>query len=117
MDLDRAKQLLDSERERIRRLVATASEAKLDDSAAERGAGDGDVDAAQPLEHEAIDIAIETSLQERLDAIARAEKRIENGTYGRSIESGLPIPDGRLEIDPAAELTVTEAAKRRHYDY
>jgi DnaK suppressor protein len=117
MDPDRAKHLLETERQRIRRLLATTSEAKSVDSAAERDAGDGDVDAAQPLEHEAIDIAIERSLHERLDAIARAEKRIENGTYGRSVQSGLPIPDDRLEIDPGAELTVAEAAKRRHHDY
>jgi DnaK suppressor protein len=117
MNLDRAKQLLEAERERVRRLIATTAEAKLDDSAAERDAGDGDIDAAQPLEHEAVDIAIERSLRDRLDAIARAERRIEEGTYGRSVESGLPIPDDRLEIDPAAELTVAEGAKHRHRDY
>jgi DnaK suppressor protein len=117
MDLDRAKQLLEGERQRIRPLLASISEARLDDSAAERGAGDGDIDAAQPLEHEAVDIAIERSLNERLDAIVRAEKRIENGTYGKSLESGLTIPDDRLEVDPAAELTVAEATKRRHVDH
>jgi DnaK suppressor protein len=117
MDIDRAKQLLEAERQRLRRLLATTSEAKLDDSAAERDAGDGDVDAAQPLEHEAVDIAIERSLHERLAAIVRAEQRIENGTFGKSVESGLPIPDDRLEIDPASELTVAEAARRRHRDY
>jgi DnaK suppressor protein len=31
------------------------------------------------------------------------------GTYGRSTVSGVPIPDERLEADPAAELTVEEA--------
>ncbi|MGY2700709.1 TraR/DksA family transcriptional regulator [Nocardioides sp. HB32] len=116
MDLDLAKQLLEAERQRLRRLLATTSEAKLDDSAAERAAGDGDVDAAQPLEHEAIDSAIEQSLHERLDAIARAEKRIEDGTYGKSVESGRAIRDDRLAIDPAAELTVAEAARRHRRD-
>ena len=28
---------------------------------------------------------------------------------GRSVRSGAPIPDERLEADPAAELTVEEA--------
>jgi DnaK suppressor protein len=32
-----------------------------------------------------------------------------NGTYGRSVRSGEPIPDERLEADPAAELTISEA--------
>lgn len=117
MDLERAKQLIAAERERIHDLLASAAEAKLDDSAAERDAGDGDIDAAQPLEHEAIDIAIEGSLQQRLTALSRAEQRIGNGTYGKSVESGLPIPDDRLDVDPAAELTVEEAAKHRHRDY
>jgi DnaK suppressor protein len=114
MDLERAKQLIAAERERIHDLLASAAEAKLDDSAAERDAGGGDIDAAQPLEHEAIDIAIQSSLQQRLTALTRAEQRIGNGTYGKSLESGLPIPDDRLEVDPAAELTVEEAAKHRH---
>jgi DnaK suppressor protein len=117
MDLERAKQLIAAERERIQGLLASSAEAKLDDSSAERDAGDGDIDAAQPLEHEAIDIAIGGSLQLRLDALTRAEQRIGNGSYGKSLESGLPIPDDRLEVDPAAELTVEEAAKHRHRDY
>jgi DnaK suppressor protein len=34
--------------------------------------------------------------------------RIARGTYGRSIESGLPIPDERLEVEPLAERTIEE---------
>jgi len=32
------------------------------------------------------------------------------GSYGRSVRSGQPIPDERLEADPLVELTVEEAA-------
>lgn len=117
MDLERAMQLITAERERIGRILASSAGSHLEDSAAERDAGDGDSDAAQPLEHEAVDNAVATSLQERLAALDRAEQRIALGTYGVSIESGLPIPDDRLEIDPAAELTVGEAAKHKHVDY
>ena len=35
--------------------------------------------------------------------------RLDDGTYGRSVRSGQPIPDERLEADPAAELTIEEA--------
>ena len=42
-------------------------------------------------------------------ALERAEERLDRGVYGRSVRSGLPIPDERLEADPAAELTVEEA--------
>ena len=30
------------------------------------------------------------------------------GTYGRSVDSGAPIPDARLEVEPLAERTVEE---------
>jgi DnaK suppressor protein len=49
-------------------------------------------------------------LEERLAAIARAERRLDDGTYGRSVESGVPIPDARLEVIPWAERTVAEEA-------
>lgn len=117
MDLERAKALIATERARVEGLLASSAEARLEDNAAGRDAGDGDTDGAQPLEHEAVDIAIGNSLKHRLSALDRAEKRIVDGTYGLSLESGLPIPDGRLEIDPAAELTVSEAAAHQHHDY
>jgi DnaK suppressor protein len=47
-------------------------------------------------------------LREELAAIARAEDRLRDGTYGRSVESGEPIPDERLEVRPWAERTVQE---------
>ena len=117
MDLERAKELIVAERERVTKLLRTAAGARLDDNAAGQDSGDGDTDGAQPLEHEEVDSAVEGSLQGRLDALSRAEKRMADGTYGTSIESGVPIPDERLEIDPAAELTVDEAEHREHHDY
>jgi len=38
----------------------------------------------------------------------RAEERITRGTYGKSVVSGLSIPDARLEAEPLAERTVAE---------
>jgi len=114
MDAERAKQLLRAERGRISGLLSASATARAEDNDAERDAGDGDADGAQPLEHEALDIAVATSLQERLAAVDRAEERLANGTYGLSVESGLPIPDDRLEADPTAQLTVDEAAKYTH---
>jgi DnaK suppressor protein len=117
MDPERAKELIAAERERVTELLRTAAGARLDDNAAGQDAGDGDTDGAQPLEHEDVDSAVVRSLQGRLDALSRAEKRLADGTYQMSIESGLPIPDERLEIDPAAELTVDEAERHAHHDY
>ena len=39
----------------------------------------------------------------------RALKRLDDGSCGRSVRSGVPIPAERLEADPAAELTIEEA--------
>jgi DnaK suppressor protein len=61
------------------------------------------------LAEEGIDDAVADSMRERLAAIDRALRRLDDGTYGRSVRSGLPIPDDRLEADPAAELTIEEA--------
>jgi DnaK suppressor protein len=114
MDLERARELIVAERERITELLRSAAVARMDDDAAEQEAGDGDTDGAQPLEHEEVDLAVQSALQGRLDALSRAEKRLADGTSTMSIESGVLISDERLEIDPAAELTVAEAERRDH---
>jgi DnaK suppressor protein len=81
--------------------------------AADRDAADqsGDMyDSAEPLTTEQADDSVRAELQERLAAVGRAEQRLADGTYGRSVRSGEPIPDDRLEADPTAELTVEEAS-------
>ncbi len=50
-------------------------------------------------------------LRYELDAIERAERRLADGTYGISVESGEPIPDARLEAIPWAERTAEEQAR------
>ena len=117
MELELAQELLNAKRDHVEKLMASAADARTEDNAAERDAGDGDTDGAQPLEHESVDLAIERSLHEQLGALDRAQERIADGSYGLSIESGAPIPDARLEIDPAAEFTVEEAARHQHHDY
>ncbi len=72
---------------------------------------------AQRLTAEGLDDAVAAGLRARLEAIERAEARLCAGTYGRSIKNGLPIPDTRLEADPAAELTVEEASEEESTRY
>jgi DnaK suppressor protein len=107
MDDDRARELLASERLRTERLLAdVTAEREADRTAANQ---EGEMfDSAEPLTEEGTDDSIVAELQSRLDAIDRAEKRIDAGTYGHSVRSGVAIPDDRLEADPAAELTVEE---------
>ena len=109
MDEQRARGLLDAERRRVESLLRDTAEAGREDrqSANERT---GDVaDRVEGLLGEEADDAVAAQLRDRLAAIERAEKRLDDGTYGRSVRSGEPIPDERLEADPAAETTVDEA--------
>jgi DnaK suppressor protein len=108
MDEDRARELLRAARAEVQRSLEYTEGAGREDRAAENDTGDI-ADPAQSLTAEGMDDAIAASLREHLDALDRAEQRLGNGTYGRSVRSGLPIPDERLEADPAAELTVEEA--------
>jgi len=109
VDEERARARLRAERAEVQSLLADAEAAGREDRASEGETGDIG-DSAQPLTAEGMDDAIADSLRDRLAALDRAEQRLANGTYGRSVRSGLPIPDERLEADPAAELTVEEAA-------
>jgi len=111
MEEQRARALLRAERARVNELLEQTDAAGREDRAAANETGDL-ADPAQPLTGEEADDAVSAGLRERLAAIDRAERRIEDGTYGYSVRSGRPIPDDRLEADPAAELTVEEAEQR-----
>ena len=109
MDDERALELLLAERTRVEGLLAGTARAGLDDRDEANARGDM-ADPAQRLTAEQGDDAVQEGLQVRLRAIEAAELRLAAGNYGRSIRSGVPIPDERLEADPTAELTVDEAA-------
>jgi DnaK suppressor protein len=110
MDQDRARSLLTAERDEVRRLLKDSQTAGQYDRVAEVDSeAEDQEDAGLALTEEGEDDAIAESMQDRLDAIDRALHRLDEGTYGRSVRSGEPIPDERLEADPAAELTIEEA--------
>jgi DnaK suppressor protein len=114
MDAERARALLETERDEVRNLLAeTEQEGQEDRETEDDEQLGGYDDAAQSLTQEGMDDAIAEGLRDRLAVIERALGRIKDGTYGTSVRSGQPIPDERLEADPAAELTVEEASERR----
>jgi len=108
MDNTRATELLGAERLRVEQLLKDIDAAGAADRVAANQSGDM-YDSAEPLTTEGGDESVKAELTVRLAAIDRAERRLEDGTYGLSVRSGQPIPDDRLEADPAAELTVDEA--------
>jgi DnaK suppressor protein len=108
MDDQRARKLLEAERARVQDLLKETGAAGQEDRATANEAVALD-DPAERLTAEEVDDALVEGLRDRLAALDRAEGRLEDGTYGRSVRSGDPIPDDRLEADPAAELTAAEA--------
>jgi DnaK suppressor protein len=105
MDPERARELLAQERTRIEQAFATLhNQGPLE---SDERVEPGDVDD-EDLYQDEFDEGHEQELQADLAALERAEARLAEGTYGLSVESGKPIPDGRLEIVPTAERTVEE---------
>jgi DnaK suppressor protein len=105
VDPERARELLAKERARIEEsLAAIEREGPLEgDTKVEPGDLD-DEDLYQDEYNE----GRADDFRRQLAAVERAEARLADGTYGLSIESGKPIPDGRLEAFPTAERTVEE---------
>jgi DnaK suppressor protein len=105
MDEKRAKELLKTERERVEAELATVRGGDREESTANLPVGDFNNES---LYEDELAEGREGDLRRRLDRIERAEERLAAGTYGLSVKSGEPIPDGRLEAEPLAELTVDE---------
>jgi DnaK suppressor protein len=106
MNDGRARELLDRERARVKDALAALAPTDGDDSPEPLDAADG---APGTLEKE-LEEGLEERLRDELEAIERAEGRLAEGSYGRSVQSGEPIPDGRLEAIPWAERTTDEQA-------
>jgi RNA polymerase-binding transcription factor len=103
MDPEHARERLAEERARIERELGEHDQP--DDSVDEpKDSGD----QANELEQADTDRALGDDLRQTLEAIERAEARLEEGTYGVSVVSGDPIPDGRLEVVPWADRNVDE---------
>ena len=106
MDPERARTLLAAERERIERALAQLGHQDTGEPADE----EDPANQAADLYQDELDEGLADDLREELAAVERAEARLVAGTFGRSIESGEPIPDERLEARPAAERTAEEEA-------
>jgi DnaK suppressor protein len=109
MDEETARSLLAQHRERLEGLLADTKQREDDEELSH--ADQHMADDAQFLADEEVDEGIREQLQQELEAIARAERRLAEGTFGRSVESGEPIPDERLLAIPWAERTAEEQTR------
>jgi RNA polymerase-binding transcription factor len=106
MDPDRARELLAAERRRLKHALSQGG--RHEDGEQSDPFFDASNLAADLYEAE-LDEGLEEDLHDELDAVDRAGRRFQAGLYGYSV-SGQRIPDERLEIFPAAELTTEEEA-------
>jgi DnaK suppressor protein len=108
VEAEKARELLRRERERIERALAE-----------QRGADNGELttldqhlgDQGSELYADEFEAGLRERLLHELAAVERAEARIDDGTYGLSVESGEPIAEERLEALPTAERTAEEQAR------
>src|SRR4051812_32010648 len=107
MNEQRARDLLSAERKRIEQQLRTAG-VDPNDELSTTEIADGGTDTYQSE----FDEGRLDDLRAELAAVERAEQRLAEGTFGRSVESGRPIPDERLEALPTAERTVEEEERR-----
>jgi DnaK suppressor protein len=99
---ERARERFREERARIERELQAIGPQEPGEEPEDTG------DQASELDQAAKDEAIREELERTLEAIERAEARLDDGTYGTSVVSGKPIPDGRLEAIPWADRLVEE---------
>jgi RNA polymerase-binding transcription factor len=102
MDPEHARQRLADERARIEGELAGHGQEESSDEPKDSG------DQANELEQTDTDNALRAESRQTLEAIEKAEARLEEGTYGKSVVSGDPIPDERLEAIPWADRNVGE---------
>jgi DnaK suppressor protein len=104
----RARELVARERARVESMLAElGADIPAEGYLGRHQPGD-DADAGSARETESVSVALTADIRRQLSAVGRAEERIAGGTYGRSVESGIPIPDERLEAEPLAERTIEE---------
>ena len=109
MDPGRARELLALQRAQIEEALGSLERRGPLEGDQRREPGD---QGSEDLYQDEFDAGRQADLQQQLAAVERAEARLAAGTYGLSVESGAPIPDGRLEALPTAERTVQE--QERH---
>lgn len=110
MEPARARELLARERERIERELAVLGSGGPIEGSSRLEPGDRD---SEGLYEDELAEGRGEELDAELDAVERAERRLDAGTFGLSVDSGTPIPDERLEAVPTAELTVEEERRQR----
>ena len=111
--VEKQRERLEQLRDELARIVRGMEEDQRDRAEDEEDFTEHDSgDMSQSLFTREMDATVEQMAEKRLQSVARALEKIEEGTYGLSDESGEQIPKGRLEAVPEAVYTVEEQQRR-----
>ena len=108
IDLDKMKARLEAKRNELRRSIASLTEAHpaaVDPIEGGQGPQDFEEVATDFLEMQQ-EQSLLVNEQALLTEVQQALERIENGTYGKCVNCGQPIPEKRLEAIPWAARDV-----------
>ena len=103
-DLKAVRQALERERAEIEELSATAAEARRPVELDQQSVGR--LSRMHALQVQAMAQAVDARRRERLQRIAAALGRVEDGEYGYCAECGEEIPPKRLAIEPTIERCI-----------
>lgn len=106
LDLDRARKVLEEERESLVRQLGELGAAETGDLKEDLEFGGSFADAAAVTAERTEVLGVVESLKGQLDGVDRALEAIEAGTYGTCQSCGNEIGADRLEFRPASVLCV-----------
>jgi RNA polymerase-binding protein DksA len=111
IDVDRFRQELESERERLLAALASVNHTEsLTEESGDLATGPGDhlADNATDTYMRELDEGLEENTGHLLAEIEHALGRIDEGTYGTCVACGRPIGEERLEAVPYATLCIDD---------
>jgi RNA polymerase-binding protein DksA len=111
LDLERARDRLEGERERLRHALATVNhDRSLMEETGDLAIGSGDhlADSATETYLRELDGGLEENAEHLLEEIDAALGRIDEGTYGTCRVCGRQINEERLEAVPYATLCIDD---------
>lgn len=104
VDLDRAQKRLSAKKLELEDLSELSAEARDPVSLDQQSVGR--LSRMDAMQQQAMNQATEQKRKADLIRIESAQRRLRDGEYGYCDDCGEEIPDGRLAIDPMAELCV-----------
>jgi DnaK suppressor protein len=114
--LESQKRKLIEERDRLQQELRLIDQdlIRLGQSQADEGKSVGNhmADEGGSIQETDNDLAVRGNVEQVLEAIERALKKFDDGTYGICEDTGEPIPEARLEALPYARYTVKAQEKR-----